>query len=187
MIAVFQYLFAAAWLQISLEALEMVCFLDLMAQDLDCFYHACALSHLLSREQQIREKKEMNKELDEMLESFRNDDGNGNDNARKQWYDWMNGARYSCCTCDTHSSIFLWRSLQNNNISKSKWTLKNKIFIHHIYFNGSRTNPFAGSMVCLQDNMRPRSKNPNVVTVVQMSIFKWRFRCRWGRERGVRN
>ena len=141
MIAVFQYLFAAAWLQISLEALEMVCFLDLMAQDLDCFYHACALSHLLSREQQIWEKKEMNKELDQILESFRNDDGNGNDNARKQWYDWMNGARYSCCTCATHSSAFLWRSLQNNNMTYPKVSERSKIKFSFTTFTSTALAP----------------------------------------------
>ena len=48
-VAVFQYLFAGASLQILLEAFQMVCFLDLMTRDLNCFYHACALSHPLSR------------------------------------------------------------------------------------------------------------------------------------------
>ena len=66
-------------------------------------------------EQQIWEKKEMNKELDQILESFRTDDGNGNDKARKQWYDWINGAK-----CDTLASIFLWRSRQNNNVKHPK-------------------------------------------------------------------
>ena len=136
MIAVFQYLFAAAWLQISLEALEMVCLLDLMAQDLDCFYHACALSHLLSREQQIWEKKEMNKELDQMLESFRNDDGNGSDNARKQWYDWINGAK-----CDTHSSIFLWLVLQNNNMTYPKVSERSKIKFSFTTFTSTALAP----------------------------------------------
>ena len=49
----------------------------------------------------------MNEEVDEILKSFSNDDGNGNDNAIKQWYDWINEAKYSCCSCGTHASTFL--------------------------------------------------------------------------------
>lgn len=78
----FQYLFAAALLQISLENLEIVCFL--LTRDLNCFYHASALLHPLSREQHKWKNKEMNKEVDEILRTFSNNDGNGNENARKQ-------------------------------------------------------------------------------------------------------
>ena len=135
-IAVFQYLFAAALLQNSLEALEMVCFLDLMARDLNCFYHASASSHLLSREQQIWENKEMNKELHQILESFRNDDGNGYDNARKQWYDWINGAE-----CDTLASIFLWRGLQNINVKHPKVSERSTIKFSFTTFTSTALAP----------------------------------------------
>ena len=36
---------------------------------------------------------------------------------------------------------------QQRETSESKWTLNNKTLIHHIYFNGSRTNPFAALFV----------------------------------------
>lgn len=35
-----------------------------------------------------------------------NDDGNGRNNARKKWYDWLN----------EHLKTILWRSLQNNKV-----------------------------------------------------------------------
>ena len=48
--------------------------------------------------------------------SLRKDDGNGNDDARKQWSDWFNEEKYSCCTCGTHFTTILWRSLPNDNV-----------------------------------------------------------------------
>ena len=42
------------------------------------------------------------------------DDGNGN--ARKQWSDWLNEEKQSCCTCGTHFNSIFWRSLPNNKL-----------------------------------------------------------------------
>ena len=36
------------------------------------------------------------------IRSLSKDDGYGNDNARKQWPDWLNEEEKSCCRCGTH-------------------------------------------------------------------------------------
>ena len=50
------------------------------------------------------------------IRSLSKDDGNGNDDARKQWSDWLNEETLSCCTCGTRFSTILWRSLSNDNV-----------------------------------------------------------------------
>ena len=35
---------------------------------------------------------------------------------KKKWSDWINEETQSCCTCGTHFSSILWRSLPNNNV-----------------------------------------------------------------------
>ena len=45
--------------------------------------------------------------------------GNGNDDARKQWSDWLNEKEWlfsACCSCSTHFSTIPWRSLPNDNV-----------------------------------------------------------------------
>ena len=49
-----------------------------------------------------------------LIRSLGNDEGNGNDNSRKERSDWLSEEKLSCCTCGTHLSTFLWRSLAND-------------------------------------------------------------------------
>jgi len=51
-----------------------------------------------------------------LLGSLSKDDANGNEDARKQWSDWLNEEKQSCCTCGTHFRAILWRSLPNDNV-----------------------------------------------------------------------
>ena len=52
----------------------------------------------------------------ELTGSLSKDDSNGNDDVRKQWSDWLNEEKSSCCTCGTHFSTILWSSLPNDNV-----------------------------------------------------------------------
>ena len=42
--------------------------------------------------------------------------------AGAKWYDWLNEERWSCCTCSTHFSAFLWRNLSNDDVKF--WNLR---------------------------------------------------------------
>ena len=56
-----------------------------------------------------------------VLGSLRNDDrnGNDNDNAINQWYDWLNEENKSCRTCGTLFGAIFWRSLPNDDMKLS--------------------------------------------------------------------
>ena len=47
------------------------------------------------------------------------DDGNINDNATNQWFDWLNEEKQSCCTCGTLFGAMFWRSLPNDDVKFS--------------------------------------------------------------------
>ena len=53
-----------------------------------------------------------------IIGNLNKDDCNGNDDARKQWSDWLHEENKSCCTCRTHFRIILWRSQPNDNVRK---------------------------------------------------------------------
>ena len=48
--------------------------------------------------------------------SWREDDVSSINDTRKLSSDWLNEKKQSCCTCGTHLSTILWRSLSNDNV-----------------------------------------------------------------------
>ena len=58
----------------------------------------------------------LNREFDDGF-----DDGNGNENAKNQWFNWLNEVQQSCCTCSKLSSVIFWRSLPNDDVKFSHW------------------------------------------------------------------
>ena len=113
------------------------------------------------------------------VESLSKDDGNGKDDARKQWSDWLNEEKQSCCTCGTRFSTIL--SLTQS----AKWQREVSKFMV-LTTTGTpilrRTYQSTCSVICQQYRMQAKSNNRKIVTIVQMFIFKWYFICRsrWG-------
>ena len=110
-----------------------------------------------------------------------------NDDARKQWSDWLNEEKQSYCTCRTHFSAILWRSLPNDIVNfpnlpfqrRHEHTPINLSFSIFTLFNGASTSPFAAFFVNDKGCAWGRSNNHNEKnTISQMFIFKWRFRYR---------
>lgn len=81
-----------------------------------------------------------------------------------------------CCTCGTHLSASLWRSLQNSKFEDLTTTLANdgESFMLCLYFKTVCTNPVTQYF--------PHFVNLKqiaiLLTIAQSSISKWRFRCR---------
>ena len=69
------------------------------------------------------------------------DDGIDNDDVRKQWSDWLNEEKSSCCTCGTHLSTILWRIRQiatwnfKIKVLTTTWTHNSKSAILSIYIS----------------------------------------------------
>ena len=100
--------------------------------------------------------------------SSRKDDGNGTDDARKQWSDWLNEEKQSCCTCGTHLSRIFWRSLPNDNVKFPNLRFKRQS--EHTSVNLSfsiftSTSPFAAYSI----------NNHKIVTISQMFSFQMTF------------
>ena len=51
-----------------------------------------------------------------LIGSLRFDDGNVSDNARNQWFDWLNEEKQPCGTCGTLFAAMFLRSLPNDDV-----------------------------------------------------------------------
>ena len=79
-------------------------------------------------------------------------------------------------------NVVVWRQVIRENSSLSFSVRVSKLppiksFIYYIYSNGASTSSF---VACSLNNkrVRGRSNHHKIVTISQMFILKWRFRCR---------
>ena len=82
-----------------------------------------------------------------LLGSLRFDDGNVNDNATNQWFDWLNKEKQSCCTWGTLSGAMFCRSLPNDDVKFSHlrfWRQRELAAVNLSLFALSR-KPFVSS------------------------------------------
>ena len=119
----------------------------------------------------------------ESFGSLSKDDGNGNDDARKQCSDWLNQSKNNRAARAARTLIQFF-----DVVCQMTWNFQIKGFndnvntqqqiFHSLYFLQRRFYQSISRVLGQKQGMRGRSKINQIVSISQMFIFKWRFRCR---------
>ena len=117
-----------------------------------------------------------------LVGSLRFDDGNVNDNATNQWFDWLNEEKQSCCTCGTLFAAMFWRSLPNDDVKFSHLRFRRQrelvaeIF-HSLPLHENHSYQASESALRLFCTTRSKWNNRKRLNLTQSSILMWCFRC----------
>ena len=96
------------------------------------------------------------------------------ENSRK-----FHATRWSCCTCGTHFSTILWRSLPNDNVKFPNLRFKRQrehTTVNLLFSTALLPVYLQCALSIIMDACILRNNNHKIVDNSQM-FFKWRFRC----------